>query len=60
MPRLFWRLGLSHVERGKHKPGLATVIERLGNPLVLILLFAASVSAFTGDPAASDRSRGAM
>ncbi len=43
------RVGPNRIERGKRKPLLLAFIARFGNPLVLILVFAAAVSAFTGD-----------
>jgi len=53
--------GLNRIDAVKRKSLLIVFIERFGDPLVLILLFAAAVSAFTGDVASfanycSDRS----
>ncbi|HLN11469.1 MAG TPA: cation-transporting P-type ATPase, partial [Xanthobacteraceae bacterium] len=42
-------VGPNRIESAKPKGLLTAFIERFGNPLVLILLFAAAVSAFTGD-----------
>ena len=42
-------IGLNQIGTAQHKTLLIAFIERLKNPLVLILLFAAAVSAFTGD-----------
>ncbi len=42
-------VGPNRVDTAHHKGLLAAFIERFSNPLVLILLFAAAVSAFTGD-----------
>jgi Mg2+-importing ATPase len=42
-------VGPNLIATAPHKRLLSAFIERLGNPLVLILLFAAAVSAFTGD-----------
>ncbi len=42
-------VGPNRIDTARHKGLLLAFIERLGNPLVLILLFAAAVSAFTGD-----------
>jgi Mg2+-importing ATPase len=42
-------VGLNRIESAKRKSLLTAFIERFSNPLVLILLFAAAVSAFTGD-----------
>jgi hypothetical protein len=42
-------VGSNRIESAKAKGLLTALIERSGNPLVLILLFAAAVSAFTGD-----------
>ena len=42
-------VGPNQVESTKPKGLLAAFVERFSNPLVLILLFAAAVSAFTGD-----------
>ena len=44
-------VGPNQVESSKQKTLLSAFIERFSNPLVLILLFAAAVSAFTGDVA---------
>ena len=44
-------VGPNRVDTARHKSLLASSIERFSNPLVLILLFAATVSAFTGDVA---------
>jgi len=44
-------VGPNQVESSKQKSLLSAFIERFSNPLVLILLFAAAVSAFTGDVA---------
>jgi len=43
--------GPNRIDRGRRKAPLAAFIQRFTNPLVLILLFAASVSASTGDMA---------
>ncbi|MGP0092081.1 MAG: cation-transporting P-type ATPase, partial [Xanthobacteraceae bacterium] len=43
------RIGPNEVESAKPKSLLSAIVERFSNPLVLILLFAAAVSAFTGD-----------
>src|SRR5581483_8717388 len=43
------RTGPNHVASARHATLLADLFKRLGNPLVLILLFAATVSGFTGD-----------
>ncbi len=45
------RVGLNLIEAAKPKRLVVAFIERLGNPLVAILLFAAAVSALTGDVA---------
>ena len=42
-------VGPNRIETTKRRRLLAAFIERFSNPLVLILLFAAAVSAFTGD-----------
>ena len=42
-------VGPNRIESAKRKSLLTAFIERFSNPLVLILLFAAAVSAFTGD-----------
>ena len=42
-------IGPNRIDTTKRKGLLLAFIERFGNPLVLILLFAAAVSAFTGD-----------
>ncbi|MGO9392156.1 magnesium-translocating P-type ATPase [Rhodoblastus sp.] len=42
-------VGPNRVETASHKRLLFAIAERFSNPLVLILLFAAGVSAFTGD-----------
>jgi P-type Mg2+ transporter len=42
-------VGSNQIESAKTKSLLTAFIERFGNPLVLILLFAAVISAFTGD-----------
>ena len=42
-------VGPNQIGAAKHKSLLADFIGRFSNPLVLILLFAAAVSAFTGD-----------
>lgn len=42
-------VGPNEIETGKRKSLLIAFIERFSNPLVLILVFAAVVSAFTGD-----------
>ena len=44
-------VGPNRIDAAPRKGLLFAFIERLGNPLVLILLFAAAVSAFTGDVA---------
>jgi P-type Mg2+ transporter len=43
------RIGANRIDTAKRKSFLLAFIERFSNPLVLILLFAAAVSAFTGD-----------
>jgi P-type Mg2+ transporter len=43
------RIGASRIDTAKRKSLPLAFIERFTNPLVLILLFAATVSAFTGD-----------
>ncbi len=43
------RTGANRIEAAKRKNFLLALVERFRNPLVLILLFAATVSAFTGD-----------
>jgi P-type Mg2+ transporter len=43
------RIGANRIDTAKRKSFLLAFIERFTNPLVLILLFAAAVSAFTGD-----------
>jgi magnesium-transporting ATPase (P-type) len=43
------RFGANRIDTAKRKAFLLGFIERFTNPLVLILLFAAAVSAFTGD-----------
>jgi Mg2+-importing ATPase len=43
------RIGSNRIDTAKRKSLLLAFIERFRNPLVLILLFAATVSAFTGD-----------
>jgi len=43
------RVGPNRIDTAKPKRLLTAFIERFRNPLVLILLFAAAVSAFTGD-----------
>jgi len=43
------KVGQNQIESAKPKSLLAALIEKLRNPLVLILLFAATVSAATGD-----------
>jgi Mg2+-importing ATPase len=43
------RIGSNRIDTVKRKSFLLAFIERFRNPLVLILLFAATVSAFTGD-----------
>jgi Mg2+-importing ATPase len=43
------RIGPNRIDTAKRKSFLLAFIERFTNPLVLILLFAAAVSAFTGD-----------
>ncbi len=42
-------VGPNQIEAAKPKRLLFAFLERFGNPLVMILLFAAAVSAFTGD-----------
>jgi Mg2+-importing ATPase len=42
-------VGPNQIDTAKHKSLLADIAGRFSNPLVLILLFAAAVSAFTGD-----------
>src|SRR5208337_4069418 len=42
-------VGPNQIDTAKKKSLLSDFIERFSNPLVLILLFAAAVSAFTGD-----------
>ena len=42
-------VGPNRTATAKSKTLLADFLQRFGNPLVLILLFAAAVSAFTGD-----------
>jgi len=42
-------VGPNQIDTAKHKSLLADLVGRFSNPLVLILLFAAAVSAFTGD-----------
>ena len=42
-------VGPNRIESAKPKGLLTALMERFSNPLVLILLFAAAVSAFTGD-----------
>jgi len=42
-------VGPNRIDTARRKGLLLAFFERLGNPLVLILLFAAAVSAFTGD-----------
>jgi Mg2+-importing ATPase len=42
-------VGPNQIEPIKRRSVLVALVERFGNPLVLILLFAAAVSAFTGD-----------
>jgi Mg2+-importing ATPase len=42
-------VGPNRIDTLKRKSVLIALFERFGNPLVLILLFAAAVSAFTGD-----------
>ena len=42
-------VGPNRIATAPHKGLLAAFLERFSNPLVLILLFAAAVSAFTGD-----------
>jgi P-type Mg2+ transporter len=44
-------VGSNQIESVKQKSLLTEILERFSNPLVLILLFAAAVSAFTGDVA---------
>ena len=44
-------VGANRIDTTHRKSLLAEVIQRFSNPLVLILLFAAAVSAFTGDVA---------
>ncbi len=44
-------VGPNRIETAKQKRLVVAFLERLGNPLVLILLFAATVSALTGDVA---------
>jgi len=44
-------VGPNQIESVKQKSLLTEILERFSNPLVLILLFAAAVSAFTGDVA---------
>jgi P-type Mg2+ transporter len=44
-------VGPNRIEAAKAKPLVVAFIGRLGNPLVVILLFAAAVSALTGDVA---------
>ncbi len=43
------RIGANRIDTAERKSLLLAFIERFRNPLVLILLFAAVVSAFTGD-----------
>jgi P-type Mg2+ transporter len=43
------RIGANRIDTTKRKSFLIAFVERFRNPLVLILLFAATVSAFTGD-----------
>ena len=43
------RIGSNEIETAKRKSLLVAFVGRFTNPLVLILLFAAAVSAFTGD-----------
>ena len=43
------RIGPNRIDTAKRKSFVLALIERFTNPLVLILLFAAAVSAFTGD-----------
>ncbi len=43
------RIGLNRIDTAERKSVLLAFIERFRNPLVLILLFAATASAFTGD-----------
>jgi len=45
----FKRIGANRIDSAERKGFLLAFIERFTNPLVLILLFAAAVSAFTGD-----------
>src|SRR6516164_343458 len=45
----FKRIGANGIDSAERKGCLLAFIERFTNPLVLILLFAAAVSAFTGD-----------
>ncbi len=47
--RTLGTVGPNRLEAARRKPLIADVASRLANPLVLILLFAAAVSAFTGD-----------
>ena len=44
-------VGPNRIDTAKQKRFVVALLERLGNPLVLILLFAATVSALTGDVA---------
>ena len=44
-------VGPNHIDAAPRKHLAVTLVERLTNPLVMILLFAAAVSAFTGDVA---------
>ncbi len=46
---LLEKVGPNQIDQTKPKSLLAAFFERFSNPLVLILLFAAAVSAFTGD-----------
>jgi Mg2+-importing ATPase len=46
---VFEKVGPNQIDTARRKSLLGAVLERFSNPLVLILLFAAAVSAFTGD-----------
>jgi len=48
---LFDKIGSNEIDAAKRKGVLIAFFSRFANPLVLILLFAAAVSAFTGDTA---------
>jgi Mg2+-importing ATPase len=47
--RILKALGPNQLETARRKRLLSAILERFSNPLVLILVFAAAVSAFTGD-----------